>query len=172
VLRRPSPSPQVWSVGGKFGRSAAVGAVQPPSAQHIEKQGWTYVSKPSQVARKAHEPQTEITGLSFTQVRGRGCGGWEGLAWGCLLGHKAACLRTQRRPLPQRAWRRETHQLHAPLFLVTPPTLTSAHSTFLPSPATPPTHPTHPANRTTSRSRRAAPTARCGCGTSGSSPPP
>ncbi|KIY94244.1 putative Gastrulation defective protein 1 like protein [Monoraphidium neglectum] len=58
---------QVWSVGGKFGRSAAIGAVQPPSAQHIEKQGWSYVSKPSQVARKAHEPQTEITGLAFTQ---------------------------------------------------------------------------------------------------------
>jgi hypothetical protein len=43
--------------------------VQPPSAQHIEKQGWTYVSKPSQLARKAHEPQTEITGLAFTLVR-------------------------------------------------------------------------------------------------------
>ncbi|GBF89454.1 hypothetical protein Rsub_02026 [Raphidocelis subcapitata] len=58
---------QVWSVGGKFGRSAAIGAVQPPTAQHIEKQGWSYVSKPSQVARRAHEPQTEITGLAFTQ---------------------------------------------------------------------------------------------------------
>ncbi|KAI8469749.1 MAG: WD40-repeat-containing domain protein [Monoraphidium minutum] len=58
---------QIWTVGGKFGRSAAIGAVQPPSAQHIEKQGWSYVSKPSQLARAAHEPQTEITGLAFTQ---------------------------------------------------------------------------------------------------------
>jgi len=66
---QPPQRPKVWSVGGKFGRSAAIGAVQPPSAQHIEKQGWSYVSKPSQVARNAHEPQTEITGLAFTQVR-------------------------------------------------------------------------------------------------------
>jgi WD40 repeat protein len=64
---KPTATPQIWSVGGKFGRSAAIGAVQPPTAQHIEKQGWTYVSKPTQVARRAHEPETEITGLAFTQ---------------------------------------------------------------------------------------------------------
>ena len=41
--------------------------MQPPSAQQIEKQGWTYASKPSQLARGAHEPQSEITGLAFAQ---------------------------------------------------------------------------------------------------------
>ncbi|KAG2434016.1 hypothetical protein HYH02_012476 [Chlamydomonas schloesseri] len=57
---------QVWSVGGKFGSSAAVGQVLPPSQQMIEKQGWTYVSKPTQLARNAHEPGTEITSLCFS----------------------------------------------------------------------------------------------------------
>ncbi|KAG2425173.1 hypothetical protein HXX76_013927 [Chlamydomonas incerta] len=57
---------QVWSVGGKFGTSAAVGQVLPPSQQMIEKQGWSYVSKPTQLARNAHEPGTEITSLCFS----------------------------------------------------------------------------------------------------------
>lgn len=59
---------QVWGVGGKFGTSAAVGVVLPPSAQMVEKQGWSYVSRPSQLLRGAHSQQNEITSLSFSQV--------------------------------------------------------------------------------------------------------
>ncbi|PNW83794.1 hypothetical protein CHLRE_04g217750v5 [Chlamydomonas reinhardtii] len=57
---------QVWSVGGKFGTSAAVAQVLPPTHQMIEKQGWTYVSRPTQLARNAHQPGTEITSLCFS----------------------------------------------------------------------------------------------------------
>ncbi|GIL65412.1 hypothetical protein Vafri_19165 [Volvox africanus] len=57
---------QVWSVGGKFGVSAAVGQVLPPKPQMVEKQGWTYVSKPNQLIRDAHESGTEITSLCFS----------------------------------------------------------------------------------------------------------
>jgi hypothetical protein len=60
--------PQVWGVGGKFGTSAAVGIVLPPSAQMVEKQGWSYVSRPNQIMRKAHEAQSEISSLAFSQV--------------------------------------------------------------------------------------------------------
>lgn len=60
---------QVWGVGGKFGHSAAVGIVLPPSAQMVEKQGWTYASRPSQILRGAHEAQSEISSLAFSQVR-------------------------------------------------------------------------------------------------------
>lgn len=59
---------QVWGVGGKFGTSAAVGVVLPPAPQMVEKQGWTYVSKPSQVLRGAHEAQSDITGIAFSKV--------------------------------------------------------------------------------------------------------
>ncbi|KXZ47242.1 hypothetical protein GPECTOR_37g248 [Gonium pectorale] len=31
----------------------------------VEKQGWTYVSKPTQLARNAHEAGTEISCLTF-----------------------------------------------------------------------------------------------------------
>eukprot|EP00879_Flechtneria_rotunda_P007172 GHRR01007527.1.p1 GENE.GHRR01007527.1~~GHRR01007527.1.p1 ORF type:complete len:743 (+),score=231.29 GHRR01007527.1:361-2589(+) len=58
---------QVWGVGGTFGRSAAVGIVLPPSAQMVEKQGWSYVSRPSQLMRGAHERDNEITSLAFRQ---------------------------------------------------------------------------------------------------------
>lgn len=58
---------QVWGVGGKFGHSAAVGIVLPPSAQMVEKQGWTYASRPSQILRGAHEAQSEISSLAFSQ---------------------------------------------------------------------------------------------------------
>ncbi|KAG2487343.1 hypothetical protein HYH03_014059 [Edaphochlamys debaryana] len=57
---------QIWGVGGKFGVSAAVGQVLPPSAQMVEKQGWSYVSRPTQLARDAHEAGTEITCLNFS----------------------------------------------------------------------------------------------------------
>jgi hypothetical protein len=63
---------QVWGVGGKFGTSAAVGIVLPPSAQMVEKQGWTYASRPNQIMRKAHEAQSEISSLAFSQVRQEG----------------------------------------------------------------------------------------------------
>ncbi|KAF6259467.1 WD40 repeat-like protein [Scenedesmus sp. NREL 46B-D3] len=58
---------QVWGVGGKFGTSAAVGIVLPPSAQMVEKQGWSYVSRPNQIMRKAHEAQNEVSSLAFSQ---------------------------------------------------------------------------------------------------------
>jgi hypothetical protein len=60
---------QVWGVGGKFGTSAAVGVVLPPAPQMVEKQGWSYVSRPNQVLRGAHEPQSEITSIAFSKVR-------------------------------------------------------------------------------------------------------
>jgi hypothetical protein len=37
----------------------------------VEKQGWTYVSRPSQILRGAHEKQTDITSIAFSKV---GCG--------------------------------------------------------------------------------------------------
>lgn len=55
-------------MGGKFGTSAAVGVVLPPAPQMVEKQGWTYVSRPSQVLRGAHEPQNDITSIAFSKV--------------------------------------------------------------------------------------------------------
>lgn len=55
-------------MGGKFGTSAAVGVVLPPSAQMVEKQGWSYVSKPNQIMRGAHEAQNDVTSLAFSQV--------------------------------------------------------------------------------------------------------
>lgn len=58
---------QLWSVGGKFGVSAAVGQVLPPKQQFVEKQQWTYVSRPNQLVRNAHEPTTEITSIAFSQ---------------------------------------------------------------------------------------------------------
>lgn len=57
---------QLWSGTGKFGTSAAVGQVMPPSAQLVEKQAWSYVSSASQIARKAHTPGTDITGLAMS----------------------------------------------------------------------------------------------------------
>ncbi|GFR46159.1 hypothetical protein Agub_g7687 [Astrephomene gubernaculifera] len=57
---------QVWSVGGKFGVSAAVGQVLPPKPQMVEKQGWTYVSRPNQLIRDAHVAGTEISSLCFS----------------------------------------------------------------------------------------------------------
>lgn len=59
---------QVWGVGGKFGTSAAVGVVLPPAPQMVEKQGWTYVSRPNQVLRGAHETQSDITSIAFSKV--------------------------------------------------------------------------------------------------------
>lgn len=59
---------QVWGVGGKFGTSAAVGIVLPPAPQMVQKQGWTYVSRPSQLLRGAHEPQSDITSIAFSKV--------------------------------------------------------------------------------------------------------
>jgi hypothetical protein len=61
-------SVQVWGVGGKFGTSAAVGVVLPPAPQMVEKQGWSYVSRPNQVLRGAHEPQNDITSIAFSKV--------------------------------------------------------------------------------------------------------
>ena len=58
---------QVWSVTGKFGTSAAVGQVAPPSAQMVEKQGWSYVSRPNQVVRNGHVEGEEITSLAFSK---------------------------------------------------------------------------------------------------------
>lgn len=58
---------QVWGVGGKFGTSAAVGVVLPPAPQMVEKQGWTYVSRPNQVLRGAHETQNDISSIAFSK---------------------------------------------------------------------------------------------------------
>eukprot|EP00798_Chlamydomonas_sp_ICE-L_P004303 gene4303-14413_t len=51
----------------QFGTSAAVGQVLPPSQQMLEKQKWTVVSRPSHIARPAHEAGTEITCLNFSR---------------------------------------------------------------------------------------------------------
>jgi hypothetical protein len=61
-------SVQVWGVGGKFGTSAAVGVVLPPAPQMVEKQGWSYVSRPNHLLRGAHEPQNDITSIAFSKV--------------------------------------------------------------------------------------------------------
>jgi hypothetical protein len=58
---------QIWSVSGKFGTSAAVGQVAPPSAQMVEKQGWSYVSRPNQIVRNGHREGEEITSLAFSR---------------------------------------------------------------------------------------------------------
>ena len=69
-LRMNSPSPLLPNMSsvGKFGSSAAVGQVLPPAPQQIEKQGWTYVSRPNQMVRKAHREGEEISGLTFSRV--------------------------------------------------------------------------------------------------------
>jgi hypothetical protein len=72
---------QVWGVGGKFGTSAAVGVVLPPAPQMVEKQGWSYVSRPNQLLRGAHEAQSDITSIAFSKVGHKrfvcvGVGGW------------------------------------------------------------------------------------------------
>lgn len=64
----PCACAQVWGVGGKFGTSAAVGVVLPPAPQMVEKQGWSYVSRPTQLLRGAHEPQNDITSIAFSKV--------------------------------------------------------------------------------------------------------
>eukprot|EP00195_Chlamydomonas_chlamydogama_P015841 CAMPEP_0202913062 /NCGR_PEP_ID=MMETSP1392-20130828/59433_1 /ASSEMBLY_ACC=CAM_ASM_000868 /TAXON_ID=225041 /ORGANISM="Chlamydomonas chlamydogama, Strain SAG 11-48b" /LENGTH=510 /DNA_ID=CAMNT_0049604183 /DNA_START=1 /DNA_END=1533 /DNA_ORIENTATION=+ len=58
---------QIWSVSGKFGTSAAVGQVLPPKQQMVEKQAWSYVSRPSQLIKNGHEPGSDITGLAFSK---------------------------------------------------------------------------------------------------------
>jgi hypothetical protein len=54
---------------GKFGTSAAVGQILPPAPQMVEKQGWSYVSRPNQIVRGAHAANEEITGLAFSKVK-------------------------------------------------------------------------------------------------------
>ena len=58
---------------GKFGTSAAVGQILPPAQQMLDKQAWSYVSRPNQMVRQAHRSGEEITGLTFSRVsEGRG----------------------------------------------------------------------------------------------------
>lgn len=57
---------QLWDVRGKFGHSAAVGAVLPPKAQGTTQQNWTYVSKSAQIGRGCHDAQTDITCIRFS----------------------------------------------------------------------------------------------------------
>jgi len=42
--------------------------VLPPAPQMVEKQGWTYVSRPNQVLRGAHETQNDISSIAFSKV--------------------------------------------------------------------------------------------------------
>ncbi|CAD7699667.1 unnamed protein product [Ostreobium quekettii] len=56
---------QLWSASGKFGVSAAVGMVQPPKAQMIQKQTWTVVSRAASIMRDAHAAEADITSLCF-----------------------------------------------------------------------------------------------------------
>uniref|UniRef100_A0A7S3R0D4 Uncharacterized protein n=1 Tax=Dunaliella tertiolecta TaxID=3047 RepID=A0A7S3R0D4_DUNTE len=58
---------QLWSVQGKFGTSAAVGNVPVPKQQMLGKQTWSYVSRPNQIVRGAHEGGSETTSLAFSQ---------------------------------------------------------------------------------------------------------
>ena len=53
---------------GKFGTSAAVGQILPPAQQMLDKQAWSYVSRPNQMVRQAHRSGEEITGLTFSRV--------------------------------------------------------------------------------------------------------
>ena len=61
---------QLWDVRGKFGQSAAVGVVAQPKAQMVRKQTWTYVSRTGHLIRNGHEPETDITSLSFSKLDG------------------------------------------------------------------------------------------------------
>lgn len=57
---------QLWDVRGKFGHSAAVGAVLAPKAQGVQQQKWSFVSQTGQLLRGAHESGNEITCLRFS----------------------------------------------------------------------------------------------------------
>ena len=78
---------QIWDVRGKFGTSAAVGAVGAANKSHgTQKQTWTVVStQPGRIVRGAHAQESSITCLLFSRdgatVVSRGGGGGEG---GCV----------------------------------------------------------------------------------------
>lgn len=57
---------QLWDVQGKFGQSAAVGAVLAPKQQGVKQQNWSFVSKAGNILRNAHESSSEITCLQFS----------------------------------------------------------------------------------------------------------
>lgn len=61
---------QLWDVRGKFGHSAAVGVVPQPKAQMVAKQTWSYVSRTNHVLRTAHQPDNDITCVTFSQQDG------------------------------------------------------------------------------------------------------
>ncbi|MEW5307508.1 MAG: hypothetical protein WDW36_009898 [Sanguina aurantia] len=58
---------QIWNVAGKFGSSAAIGAVGVPKQQMVARQNWNFVTNPKQLVRNAHEPTTEVCSLAFSQ---------------------------------------------------------------------------------------------------------
>lgn len=67
---------QLWSAqGAKIGVSAAVGVVPVPKAQMQEKQNWSYLASAKKVVKNAHEPQNEITGLTFSQASSQAVNG-------------------------------------------------------------------------------------------------
>lgn len=57
---------QIWDVRGKFGQSAAVGAVLAPKQQGVKQQNWSFVSRAGNILRNAHETSSEITCLQFS----------------------------------------------------------------------------------------------------------
>jgi WD repeat-containing protein 70 len=57
---------QIWDVRGKFGQSAAVGAVLAPKQQGVKQQNWSFVSQAGNLLRNAHESSSEITCLQFS----------------------------------------------------------------------------------------------------------
>ncbi|KAH7624593.1 hypothetical protein Ndes2526B_g00793 [Nannochloris sp. 'desiccata'] len=57
---------QIWDVRGKFGQSAAVGAVLAPKQQGVKQQNWSFVSQAGNILRNAHETSSEITCLQFS----------------------------------------------------------------------------------------------------------
>jgi WD40 repeat protein len=57
---------QIWDVRGKFGQSAAVGAVLAPKQQGVKQQNWSFVSQSGNLLRNAHETGSEITCLQFS----------------------------------------------------------------------------------------------------------
>jgi len=60
-------SVQLWDVRGNFGRSAAIGAINAPREQMIEKQDWRFLSGAKQVCKNAHGDLEPITGLAFSR---------------------------------------------------------------------------------------------------------
>ena len=58
---------QLWAASGKLGQASKVGTLPAWKVKVQEKQRWMYTSRPGQLVRKAHDPESEITSLCFAE---------------------------------------------------------------------------------------------------------